>query len=86
MGTALAESDRHGTADTDRLVNPASVRLNRVRARGRVPATGGSTPATLNVTAIARDRPQVARTAAATAEAEVKGEDPSAVVRAALPS
>jgi hypothetical protein len=83
MGTALAESDRHGTADKGRLVSPASVRLNHARARGTAPATGASTPATLNVRAIARDQPRAARTAAGTAEAEVKGEDPSAVVRRA---
>lgn len=82
MGTALAESGRHGTADRDRLVNPASVRLNHVRGRGTVPATGASTPATLIVTAIAPpDQARAARPAAGTAEAGVKGEDPSAVVR-----
>jgi hypothetical protein len=83
MGTALAEeSGRPGTADMDRLVNPASVRLNHVRARGTAPATGASTPVTLTVRVIApRDQPRAARTAADTAAAEVKGEDPSAVVR-----
>ena len=82
MATAPAESDLRGTADMDRLVSLTSVRLNHVRARGTVPATGASTPATLTVRAIApRDQPRAARTAAGTAEAEVKGEDPSAVVR-----